>query len=537
LKPGAGSFLIAAVVFLIALPACFRKPAAAYWNESQVKERGHYADHYQLQPAANGGTIRKKTKRGTWQYYYRNGTLAKIEHYGRHKDRANLPHGKWQWYDSSGVLIRLQRFKRRGLEKDVRFVGEGNFEWDDLRWEVEAIGRDSFSVHEYRNGALYRRFLQFDGILLLRTATAPAARSSRGPEPVVTQVHNPDILPSDEIPLTKGRNLIANPSFEHTSVDWPELTAINIADTLIDNWKPASGTPDYMRGRKAPARDGSAVAGIRIYSRGAGHIEYIQGQLTQPLQPDTLYCVKVHFRLSGRSALAADAVGVHLSRDSFRFYQFAQSGLKAHILNKPGQLLFYADRWMQLSGTYRALGGERFITIGGFREADSIHAVRVSPNGQAEAYYFIDDLQLYRADAHGCKGNTHERPPAVNDQPVREVPDTPLVLQAVQFKANSAELDAAGKEELDELAAWMLARPLWALRVEGHTDSSGREDANLVLSARRAAAVGDYLISKGLAPERIRTLGQGSRFPMRPNNSPENRALNRRVEVAFFLME
>jgi len=226
-------------------------------------------------------------------------------------------------------------------------------------------------------------------------------------------------------------------------------------------------------------------------------------------------------------------VGVHISRDSFRFYQFAQSGLQSHILNKPGQLLFYADRWMQLSGMYRALGGERFITIGGFREADSIHAVRVSPKGQAEAYYFIDDLQLYRADASGCSNNTSTRPPSINDQPVREVPDTPLVLQAVQFKANSAELDAAGKEELDELAAWMLARPQWALRVEGHTDSSGREDVNLILSARRAGAVSDYLISKGLAQERIRTIGQGSRFPLRHNNSPENRALNRRVEVAF----
>jgi outer membrane protein OmpA-like peptidoglycan-associated protein len=112
-----------------------------------------------------------------------------------------------------------------------------------------------------------------------------------------------------------------------------------------------------------------------------------------------------------------------------------------------------------------------------------------------------------------------------------------MILRAVQFKANSAELDAAGKEELDELASWLLARPQWLLRVEGHTDSSGREEVNLILSARRAAAVGDYLISKGLAPEHIRTVGQGSRFPLRPNNSAENRALNRRVEVAFFLME
>lgn len=533
MKPGARSILAAAVISCIALPACFRRPAASYWDENQVKERGLYANHYQLQPGANGGTIKKKTRRGTWEYYYRNGALAKREHYGNNKDRANRPRGKWQWYDSTGNLIRYQQFKKGGEEKTCLFAGEGIFEWETLRWEVESIGRDSFSVNEFRNGELYRRYMQFNGTLFLRTAVAPAARTTRGPEPVVSQVHNPDILPPDKAQTLPNPNLVANPSFEFTSVQWPELTAITIADTLIDYWKSASGTPDYLRGRKVPARNGTAVAGIRIYSRGGAHIEYIQGRFTEPLQADTVYCVSIHYKLSDRSALAADAVGVHISRDSFRFYRFMESGLKGHIVNKPGQLLFYKDRWMQLNGSYRAMGGERFITLGGFRSEDSIHAVRVSERGQAEAYYFLDDIQLYKAGPSGCQSNTSERPPVPTDRPVREVPDAPMILRAVQFKANSAELDTAGKEELDELCAWMLARPQWALRVEGHTDSSGREDVNQKLSSDRAAAVGAYLVSKGLPQERIRTIGQGSRFPLHPNNTPENRALNRRVEIRF----
>jgi outer membrane protein OmpA-like peptidoglycan-associated protein len=521
----------------LALTACFRIPAASYWDEQLVKERGRYSTHYQLQPSANGGTLKKKTRRGTWEYYYRNGALAKREHYGNSKDRANLPRGQWQWFDSTGKMIRYQQFKKGGEEKACLFAGEGVFEWETLRWEVEAIGRDSFAVNEFRSGELYRRYMQFNGTLFLRTAVAPAVRTVRGPEPVASQVHNPDILPPENAQVLPNPNLVANPSFEFTSVNWPELTAITIADTLIDYWKTASGTADYLRGKKVQARHGTAVAGIRIFSRGGAHIEYIQGQLTEALQADTLYCVRIHYKLSGRSALAADAVGVHISRDSFRFYRFAESGLKGHIVNKPGQLLFYKDRWMQLNGSYRALGGERFITLGGFRTEDSIHAVRVSERGNAEAYYFLDDIQLYKAGHSGCMSNTMERPPALSDRPVREVPDTPMILRAVQFKANSAELDATGKEELDELAAWLLARPQWLLRVEGHTDSSGREDVNRKLSSDRAAAAGAYLLLKGLPQARIITIGQGSRFPLRPNTTAENRALNRRVEVTFYRNE
>ena len=66
--------------------------------------------------------------------------------------------------------------------------------------------------------------------------------------------------------------------------------------------------------------------------------------------------------------------------------------------------------------------------------------------------------------------------------------------------------------------------------VEGHTDDSGNAAYNLDLSFRRAQAVVEYLKARGVAEGRIEAAGRGAAQPIGPNDSPEGRALNRRVE-------
>jgi outer membrane protein OmpA-like peptidoglycan-associated protein len=67
--------------------------------------------------------------------------------------------------------------------------------------------------------------------------------------------------------------------------------------------------------------------------------------------------------------------------------------------------------------------------------------------------------------------------------------------------------------------------------VEGHTDSQGSVDFNQNLSLQRAQSVRDYLVSRGIAADRISANGLGSTRPIAPNNNPEGRANNRRVEI------
>ena len=67
--------------------------------------------------------------------------------------------------------------------------------------------------------------------------------------------------------------------------------------------------------------------------------------------------------------------------------------------------------------------------------------------------------------------------------------------------------------------------------ISGHTDNVGKADANKILSQNRAKACVDYMISKGIASDRLVPKGYGQTKPLVPNDTPENRFKNRRVEA------
>ena len=100
----------------------------------------------------------------------------------------------------------------------------------------------------------------------------------------------------------------------------------------------------------------------------------------------------------------------------------------------------------------------------------------------------------------------------------------------ITFGSASARLDVADSAVLDTLLD--VARRCPALRVEvgGHTDDVGGDDANLTLSDHRAAAVVRYLASKGIEAARLTAKGYGETAPLAANDTPENRARNRRIE-------
>jgi len=97
-----------------------------------------------------------------------------------------------------------------------------------------------------------------------------------------------------------------------------------------------------------------------------------------------------------------------------------------------------------------------------------------------------------------------------------------------------AALDAKARETLDKVAAFLNDYPKVSMNVEAHTDDRGGDDYNMGLSERRAAACVAYLKSKGIAEGRLKAKPFGETKPTVPNNSPENLALNRRVEFKPF---
>jgi outer membrane protein OmpA-like peptidoglycan-associated protein len=102
----------------------------------------------------------------------------------------------------------------------------------------------------------------------------------------------------------------------------------------------------------------------------------------------------------------------------------------------------------------------------------------------------------------------------------------------VLFASNQSTLLPAAMIKLNEVAeALVKNNPDSKIVVEGHTDSQGKADYNRDLSQKRADAVRDYLISRGIAADRIKAVGYGSERPVADNNSAEGRANNRRVEI------
>ena len=100
----------------------------------------------------------------------------------------------------------------------------------------------------------------------------------------------------------------------------------------------------------------------------------------------------------------------------------------------------------------------------------------------------------------------------------------------ILFENAKAALTQASTATLDSVAAAFKSCPEARLQVDGHTDSSGSEERNQTLSERRAEAVVEYLTSKGVVPGLLGSAGYGQTKPVAPNDTPANKALNRRID-------
>lgn len=122
-------------------------------------------------------------------------------------------------------------------------------------------------------------------------------------------------------------------------------------------------------------------------------------------------------------------------------------------------------------------------------------------------------------DADGCPD---ELPP--------EVAKFNGKLEGVKFQTGSAKLTRDSYPALDAVAVTLMQYPELRLEVSGHTDNVGNAAKNTKLSQQRADAVKKYLSGKGVAPERINSVGYGDQNPVASNATKEGQAANRRIE-------
>jgi len=116
----------------------------------------------------------------------------------------------------------------------------------------------------------------------------------------------------------------------------------------------------------------------------------------------------------------------------------------------------------------------------------------------------------------------------------KEVEEEAFTFSGVLFDYGSYELKEDFKKELEQLCKVLQQdKTDVSILIEGHTDNEGTEAYNMNLSLQRAEAVRDYLLNKGIAPQRMKIKGYGATQPVFSNQTEEGRAKNRRIEVKF----
>jgi len=127
--------------------------------------------------------------------------------------------------------------------------------------------------------------------------------------------------------------------------------------------------------------------------------------------------------------------------------------------------------------------------------------------------------------------------PAKPAEPSKPAPSSvrqSVVIQAdALFDFDKSVVRPDGKKSIDEALAKIKGVDLEMVIATGHTDSIGSDKYNQRLSERRAAAVKEYLVSKGIPASKITTIGKGESQPVATNKTAEGRQKNRRVDIEF----
>ena len=163
----------------------------------------------------------------------------------------------------------------------------------------------------------------------------------------------------------------------------------------------------------------------------------------------------------------------------------------------------------------------------------------LNPDSDGDELRDGEELNMYRTDplkADTDNGSVDDfteinrgtNPLNPNDDVIKM--DVPIVLEGITFETGKADITPESEVVLQGALKTMQTYPDIFVEISGHTDDVGSASSNQTLSQRRADSVRFWLISKGIQPDRIIAKGYGEEFPRVPNNSSENKRMNRRIE-------
>ena len=156
------------------------------------------------------------------------------------------------------------------------------------------------------------------------------------------------------------------------------------------------------------------------------------------------------------------------------------------------------------------------------------------PTNSHYALNVSKDMYLFHSENFEINGEHSRMQPYQKDVHLKRIElGESIVLKNVFFDTDKSNLKPESQIELNKLQTLLQHNSQMRIEIGGHTDNVGSEEHNLILSEKRAKAVFDYLISKGIREDRMRHAGYGYSKPIAPNDTEEGRAMNRRTEFTI----
>jgi outer membrane protein OmpA-like peptidoglycan-associated protein len=202
---------------------------------------------------------------------------------------------------------------------------------------------------------------------------------------------------------------------------------------------------------------------------------------------------------------------------------------------------YIATRKAQLADTHGATEHfQRELTASKERQGQA--QAKTAVKTQAELTQTKEQLIKEKAGREAAEQRSKDalmRLAAANAAAVKEEPrGTVITLSGnVLFASGKAILLPGAQSSLEQVAEALKTQEDKKILVEGHTDSRGSDTTNMALSKARADSVSSFMVSKGVAADRITSTGLGPSRPVADNNTAEGRAMNRRVEIVIQSME
>lgn len=221
--------------------------------------------------------------------------------------------------------------------------------------------------------------------------------------------------------LAQTGNLVRNGGFEsnQSNVINTWLKENPVGTQLVDGWKtPTLATPDFYNSDQSTC-DGFPVAAARTGTGRAALIcgmqnqlpgvknykEYLQGELKSPLVAGQEYSVSFYVALDCSSPQASTGIGAYFSNERVTAQTKERLNYKPQVISY--EHITYEDGWTLISGTFKAKGGEQYMTIGSYSDTAYIQLSMLgtrpmtyisSPHIGSHVYYYVDDVCVAPAE-------------------------------------------------------------------------------------------------------------------------------------------